>query len=243
MNVILPRFTDFPCKCVLLPDHFVKVPHADFGHDGLFLVTLEDCRHAVIATHFFANMIDNIQDSILIPPFRILDTFNLSAHHLKSALGVERKHNDRSGRLKFAIGICFTEETRRASQCHGSRIRTTKGGGKSGDELGSLSWSEERGWIRRHNVVSIEIDKQRLLSACFQQRIYVTRSLKESPRFGSRTKNIWTRFLNNICDISEVHNRDIKSRPLVNPATVTNSLGGDSQPRDQPLTSRIYIAG
>ena len=89
MNVILPCFTDFSCECVLFPDHFVEMSHADFGHDGLFLVALEDCGHAGITTHFLANMIDDVQDSVLIPPFRILDTFNLSAHHLKSELTVK----------------------------------------------------------------------------------------------------------------------------------------------------------
>jgi len=83
MNVILPCFADFSCECVLFPDHFVEVSHADFGHDGLFLVALEDCCDAGVATDLFANMIDDVQHCILIPPFGILDAFDLSAHDLQ----------------------------------------------------------------------------------------------------------------------------------------------------------------
>jgi hypothetical protein len=84
MDVILPCFTDFSCKCILFPDHFVEVSHADFGHDGLFLVALEDCGYTGVATDLLTNVIDNVQDRVLIPPFGILNTFDLSAHHLQS---------------------------------------------------------------------------------------------------------------------------------------------------------------
>jgi hypothetical protein len=82
MNVILPRFIDFSRKCILLPNHFVQMTHADFGHDGLFLVAFENCRDAGILAGFFADVIDDIHHRILIPPLGILDTFDLSTHHL-----------------------------------------------------------------------------------------------------------------------------------------------------------------
>src|SRR5579859_4732138 len=82
MNVILPSFIDFSGKRILLPDHFVQVSHTDFGHDGLFLVALEDCSHTRIASGLFADVIDDVHYGILIPPFWVLDTFYLAAHHL-----------------------------------------------------------------------------------------------------------------------------------------------------------------
>lgn len=84
MNVILPSFIDFSSKRILLPDHFVQVSHADLGHDGLFLVSLENGSHARIASGLFTDMIDDIHHSIGIPPFRILNTFHLSTHNLLS---------------------------------------------------------------------------------------------------------------------------------------------------------------
>ena len=42
IDVILPSFVDFACERVLLPDHFVEMPHADLSHDGLFLAAFED---------------------------------------------------------------------------------------------------------------------------------------------------------------------------------------------------------
>lgn len=164
MNIILPCFTDFSCECVLFPDHFVEMPHTDFGHDGLFLVALEDCGHAGIATHFLANMIDDVQDGILIPPFRILDTFDLATHHLILELTMKREYNDRAGGLEFAIRVCFAEEARRSCQCNCGSIGATESSSESGDELGSLSRSKKRGWARGHDIVPVEIDEQCLLS-------------------------------------------------------------------------------
>jgi|SRR5579859_6131350 len=82
MNVILPCFIDFPCECVLLANHLVQVSHTDFGHDGLFLVSLEDGCHASVAAGFFADVVDDVHDGILIPPFWVLDTLDLSTHDL-----------------------------------------------------------------------------------------------------------------------------------------------------------------
>ena len=84
MNVILPCFVDFSSEGILFPNHFIQMPHADFGHNGLFLVPLEDSCHARIASGLFANVIDHIYHRILIPPFRVLDTFHLTTHHLQS---------------------------------------------------------------------------------------------------------------------------------------------------------------
>jgi len=42
VDIILPSFVDFACERVLLPDHFVEMPHADLSHDGLLLAAFED---------------------------------------------------------------------------------------------------------------------------------------------------------------------------------------------------------
>ena len=84
MDIILPRLIDFSCESVLLPNHLVEMSHADFGHDWLLLATLEDRSDTGVASGFLTDMVDNVHDSVLIPPFWVLDILNLSTHHLSS---------------------------------------------------------------------------------------------------------------------------------------------------------------
>jgi hypothetical protein len=74
-------------------------------------------------------------------------------------------------------------------------------------------------------------------------RIYITRGREKTTRFCSGTKNIWTRFLDNIGDVPEMNDGDVKSRPLVNSAAVTNCFGRNSQPKVSDEHNSSYIAG
>jgi hypothetical protein len=82
IDVILPGFVDFAGKSVLLPDHFVEMAHADLCHDGLFLAALEDGGHARVAAGFVADVVDDVHNGILVPPFGVLNALNFSAHNL-----------------------------------------------------------------------------------------------------------------------------------------------------------------
>jgi hypothetical protein len=82
IDVILPGFVDFAGESVLLPDHFVEMAHADLGHDGLFLAALEDGGHARVAAGFVADVVDDVHNGILVPPFGVLNALNFSAHNL-----------------------------------------------------------------------------------------------------------------------------------------------------------------
>jgi hypothetical protein len=59
---------------------------------------------------------------------------------------------------------------------------------------------------------------------------YITGGIEESAAFSRRTKYIRTRFLDDVGDISEVDDRDIKSRPLINPEAITDGFSSNRQP-------------
>jgi hypothetical protein len=164
IDVILPGFVDFAGKSVFLPDHFVEMAHTDFGHDGLFLAALEDGGHTRVAAGFVADMVDDVHDSILIPPFWVLNALNLSAHNLLFRKVGCRRYNDWARWLQFSIGVCFTEESWRTAQSDGSRVGTSKSRSQSCDELVALTGGEEGRRTRGHNVIPIEVDKQGLES-------------------------------------------------------------------------------
>jgi hypothetical protein len=59
---------------------------------------------------------------------------------------------------------------------------------------------------------------------------YITGSTEQPAAFSCRTKDIWTRFFDHVCNISEVDDRDIQSRPFINPEAKTDGFSGDRQP-------------
>jgi hypothetical protein len=94
-----------------------------------------------------------------------------------------------------------------------------------------LSGGEERRGIRGHNVIPVEIDKQGLQSDIASGRIrYITGGVEQSAAFSSRTEDIWAGLFDNVGNISEVDDRDIKSRPLINPEAITNAFSSNRQP-------------
>ena len=56
---------------------------------------------------------------------------------------------------------------------------------------------------------------------------YIARSLEESAAFCGCTKNIWTWLFDYIRDVPEVDYRDVKSRPLIDSAAITNGFSGN----------------
>jgi hypothetical protein len=94
-----------------------------------------------------------------------------------------------------------------------------------------LSGGEEGGRIRGHNVIPVEIDKQSLGSDIASGKVrYVTRGVEETAAFSRRAKDIWTRLLDDVRNISKVDDRDIKSRPLINPEAITDAFCSNRQP-------------
>lgn len=75
----------------------------------------------------------------------------------------EGQYDDRAGGLEFAVGVGFSEEARRSTQCNGCLICSTESSGETIDELGSLAWGEERWWVGRHDIVPIQVDKESLM--------------------------------------------------------------------------------
>jgi hypothetical protein len=57
--------------------------------------------------------------------------------------------------------------------------------------------------------------------------MYISRGSEESATFGTDTKDIWTRFFDNVGNVSKMDDRNIKPRPLVDSATVTNGFSSN----------------
>jgi len=66
--------------------------------------------------------------------------------------------------------------------------------------------------------------------------VYITRGGEKTTTFCGGTKNIGTRFFDDVRDVPEVDDGDIKSRPFIDPAAITNCFSGNSQPKSQRRT-------
>lgn len=82
------------------------MPQRNLGHQRLLYRSAKDGPDSGIASHLVADMVHDGHDTILIPPFRILNALNLTAHNdnltsgnkLSTTIsGAEMRRNTRDG--------------------------------------------------------------------------------------------------------------------------------------------------
>ena len=144
-------------------------------------------------------MVHDSHDSILVPPFWVLDTLNLASHD-----------NDLASWNQFAPAVSRSQMLGNSGRCN---VVTVQRLSKAVDHLGPLTSGENVWWARCQNEVAVEIDDKRI----------GWRSEKASTLSGN-TEDIRTWLLDQFLRIAGMHNRDVQSTPLVNTNAEADSL-------------------
>jgi hypothetical protein len=148
-------------------------------------------------------MVHDSHNCILVPPLRVLDRLDLTAHH-----------DDLAGRDELAATVGGSKVLGDA----GRSDVAVQSLGESGDELVALTGSQSSRWAGSQNKVAIKINNQGIGGR-----------REERAALNSDTKDVGTRLLNKLLGMAGVHNGNVETAPLVNSNAVSNSLGGHGE--------------
>lgn len=148
-------------------------------------------------------MVHDAHDSILVPPFRILNAVDFATHD-----------NNLTGRYQFASVVSGAQMLRNTRRLNIAIERL----GQTGNHLVPLSRRQDAGRARGHDKVAVQVNNQS-----------VRRSSEQAAAFSADTKNVWAGFFNEVLHVASVHNRDIETTPFVDTNAVADRLGGDGQ--------------
>lgn len=80
VDEVLPGLQSVPGVLIPLTNNLVEVSHRHLGHQRLLNCTTENSLDASVPAHLLADVIHDSHNSVLVPPLRVLDRFNLAAH-------------------------------------------------------------------------------------------------------------------------------------------------------------------
>lgn len=203
VNKVLPGLESITRVLVALADNLVEVAHGDLGHQRLLDGATEDGLETSVATHLLTDMVHHRHDGILVPPLRILNRLDLTAHDDDLAGGNE---------LTTAVG--------------GSKMLRNTGGrdiaverlSEAGDKLVALANSQGGGRARSENEVAVQVDNKR-----------VGGSGEQRPALRSDTKDVRTGLLNELLGVTGVDDRDVEAAPLVDANAESDGLSSHRQ--------------
>lgn len=147
VDVVLPGLDGIARVLVPFADNLVEMAERNLGHQGLLDGAAKEGLDAGVAAHFLAGVVQDGHYGILFPPFGVLDTVHLAAHH-----------NDLTGGDELAAAIGRPKV--------GGHARdgdvTVECLGKPRDHLVPLTGAEG-GWRSRgEHKVTIQINNQSL---------------------------------------------------------------------------------
>ena len=148
-------------------------------------------------------MVHNSHDVVLVPPFWIQDTFDLTSHD-----------NDLTCRNELSTSVRRSEMVRHASRRDVS-IESLR---QPADHLGSLARRERGGRTGRKDKVTVEIDDKSIIGRG-----------KERATFSSHSHNIRTRLLNEFFDVASMYDWFVETTPFVDANEITDGFGCDGE--------------
>lgn len=203
VDEILPRLQRVAGVLVALPDNLVEVTHRHLGHQRLLDGSAEDGLDTGIPAHLLTDVVHDRHDGILVPPLRVLDRLDLTAHD-----------DDLASRDELAASVCGPEVLGNARRGDVA----VKSLGHAVNHLGALASIEGGRWAGSKDKVAVQIDDKR-----------VGWRSEESPALSGDTEDIWARLLDELGGMSSMHNRDVETAPLVDADAVADRLRGHSQ--------------
>ena len=203
VDIILPGLHGIARVLVALTDNLVEVAHRDLGHERLLDGAAKEGLHTGVASELLADMVHDAHDSILVPPWRVLDTLDLSSHD-----------NDLTGGNELTTGVSRPEVVGDTS----GRDITVQSLGQAVDELGALARVQDSGRARGEHKVAVQVDNQSIGGR-----------VEQAAALSGNTQDVRAGFLHEILDVTGVHDRHVQTTPLVDSHTVTDSLSSRSQ--------------
>jgi len=203
VDKILPSLKSIARVLVPLTNDLIKMAHRNLGHERLLHRSTKDGLDTSVASKLLTDVVHNSHDGILVPPLRILDRLNLTAHNDDLARGNELAATiSGSKMLRNSRRSDITVE----SLCKSCNKLVALAGGKSSRRAGGK------------NKVAIKINNQS-----------IGRGSEERATLNGDTQNVRAGLLNQFLSVTSVHNWDIESAPLVNSNTVSHGLSSHGE--------------
>ena len=151
--------------------------------------------------HLLADVVHDSHDGILVPPLRILDRLDLTAHN-----------DDLTSWNELAAAVCGSEVLGNARR----RNVAIEGLGHAVNHLCALASIERSWWARGEHKVAVEVDDK-----C------VGRGSEEGPALSGDTENVGAWLLNKLFGVSGMDNWDVETAPLVDADAVADGLSSN----------------